>query len=455
MHASQSDRYVVRSEEQALPLNAGAGDFPWILMTLLSLFWYVAKSGRSLDSVTLEEVDQALIQAFEACSDAGDNSTDNASQTSGAPPSENRSASRRSHKPSFASPAKGIKRGRHGDEPPDGKKARIRGKSPSSKGWLCPYYCSDRITYHSCLRYKLLRIIDVRRHILRVHVRKPHCPTCYQGFESDSAREHHIREQSCQPRQPPSESPAKATMDQWESIRQRASYHHLSRQDEDRWFDIWDILFPLRRRPSCPSASHSSRNQFLADSLKDFCAQGRHHDLARQLEHPWCLNPNAAEVVYNIINSYTSYLMQQDGITTLSQEAASSALPPLQSLGFDAPLDGQQSDGMGIASVSQAEFSDFQSQDITTIPWPQSTESWTQFGSTAPLAPGFASSVLQTNREDLTGTRSSLLNYDGLPSVGGQENNTFSDDPTNWVLQGWNQEDDIDKPLQQANFPSN
>lgn len=417
--------------------------------------------GRSLDSVTVDELDQALGPAFDICADVEDNSNkDSSRQTSGTTASGKRPESGHPHarSSSFSPPAKGTKRPRQGDEPPDGKKARQRRKPLSGTGWLCPYYCFDKATYYDCLKYKLLRINDVRTHILRVHVLKPTCPTCHwvSTSKDDSALEQHIQQRACQPRETPPEHLGKTTQDQWDLICQHAKDNDR-RSEEDRWFEIWEILFGLHcRRPSCATASQNWRNQLLGDLVEDSHAQGLHYELARHLPPPWCHDPEAPVIVHTILQQYTR--MHQEGISSLPQEAASSGPPPPQSFEPGEPLHGRSSSSqLGLGGIGQSELRDFQSHSMTTaLDWSQSLGIPFETGPAAPLAPEYTNPMLYTTT---TTTNTPLPNpppghwtHNSLPPVGGQDN-SYSNDSSNWVvLDDWNTGNDTDNTLQSSNY---
>lgn len=146
------------------------------------------------------------------------------------------------------------------NEPPD----RIPKLDPSefSCPFACPFYLHDPYEWCNCLRsYTLNRIVDVRLHLTRVHLLAPQCPLCGQEFQDDqsgSAEDRcneHIEQQTCTPL--PSPPPARhgLTRDQFEAVRAIAG-HRSGRRGADsakeKWFEMWDIIFPGTPRPLSP-----------------------------------------------------------------------------------------------------------------------------------------------------------------------------------------------------------
>ncbi|KAK6839245.1 hypothetical protein PG987_005111 [Apiospora arundinis] len=97
------------------------------------------------------------------------------------------------------------------------------------------------------------RIGDVRQHIDRRHRQPPHCPSCGCTFTARQTREltAHINQRRCT--RIPFQLPG-VTDDQWDMIRARgrAAPHTVNGGDIERWFQIWDVIFPGVGRPSSP-----------------------------------------------------------------------------------------------------------------------------------------------------------------------------------------------------------
>jgi hypothetical protein len=125
--------------------------------------------------------------------------------------------------------------------------------------FACPFYLHNRHEWHQCLRnYTLNRIVDVRLHLLRVHLLAPQCPSCGKEFKGRSAEDRfnaHIQLRNCQSL--PSLPPARhgITGDQLEAMRTKATHRtgpHVQDPAAAKWFEMWDIIFPTIARPASP-----------------------------------------------------------------------------------------------------------------------------------------------------------------------------------------------------------
>ncbi|KAK4460373.1 hypothetical protein QBC42DRAFT_151289, partial [Cladorrhinum samala] len=125
--------------------------------------------------------------------------------------------------------------------------------SPCLHGEMaCPLYMSDPQKYQSC-RTPLHALGDaaaVREHVETVHRRPFYCPACGELFGTASELNRHIRTEQCAVRDlRPGEIEGvhEDIMDQlgcWEAA--------SSQSEEERWYSIWDILFPGVPRPESP-----------------------------------------------------------------------------------------------------------------------------------------------------------------------------------------------------------
>ncbi|KAI0454303.1 hypothetical protein F5B21DRAFT_240005 [Xylaria acuta] len=146
------------------------------------------------------------------------------------------------------------RRGRDGDDqPPQRQNKPQLGLSNARLPFGCPFYFHDKEEHQNCLNYELKRIVDVRQHIYRFHVQPSYCPRCGILFQNDTdytQRDTHERQRICEatgdiPRY------SGATSDQLGSMSYAAT-HRCSSTDEERWYAIWDIMFPRIARPPSP-----------------------------------------------------------------------------------------------------------------------------------------------------------------------------------------------------------
>lgn len=155
------------------------------------------------------------------------------------------------------------KRKRKGDEEDDLPDQKVKlDPGQSSSPFACPFYLHNRHECHNCLRnYTLNRIVDVRLHLLRVHLLAPQCPICGKEFKGDTAAAEdrcntHIQLQNCQRLPFPPPARLGITRDQLEAIQTTAKHRRSGRLVPDpaaeKWFEMWDIIFPRTTRPISP-----------------------------------------------------------------------------------------------------------------------------------------------------------------------------------------------------------
>ncbi|KAK3984306.1 hypothetical protein QBC44DRAFT_253140 [Cladorrhinum sp. PSN332] len=116
----------------------------------------------------------------------------------------------------------------------------------------CPVYASNPQRHWRCasLEQPLETAAAVREHVATAHRRPHYCPACGAIFRSASASNRHIQAQTCPVRVisrdeidgVPEDNMAR--LNRWSPQR--------SQSDEERWYSIWDILFPGIEAPSTP-----------------------------------------------------------------------------------------------------------------------------------------------------------------------------------------------------------
>ncbi|TDZ13632.1 hypothetical protein Cob_v013181 [Colletotrichum orbiculare MAFF 240422] len=119
----------------------------------------------------------------------------------------------------------------------------------SDKKFACPFFKYDRVKHFNCLHFRLLRVKDVKQHILRKH--HFFCGNCKEVFpDSKKCEEHIAMGPVCQTKRRPRRE-ATAARDAL-SERQRRSLSEKpkpSLTETERWFALWDVLFPRRSFP--------------------------------------------------------------------------------------------------------------------------------------------------------------------------------------------------------------
>ncbi|KAK7753145.1 hypothetical protein SLS62_004877 [Diatrype stigma] len=137
------------------------------------------------------------------------------------------------------------KRRQNGGDPPDDQDGkRPPPKSPaaitSDPGNHRPFACPYQV-YHlrsdppRCPTFKQLPAL--RQHINRKHRQPHHCPRCGLTFADSDQCTAHRSQQNCQDRH-------------FSPLPGATQRHFRKRRSEDeRWYEIWDILFPGSERP--------------------------------------------------------------------------------------------------------------------------------------------------------------------------------------------------------------
>ncbi|KAI0549838.1 hypothetical protein F4679DRAFT_544855 [Xylaria curta] len=138
------------------------------------------------------------------------------------------------------------------NQPPQRQKKQQSESSNSRFSFGCPFYFHDKEEHQSCLNYKLKRIGDVRQHIWRFHVQPSHCPRCGIVFPNDinyAQRDTHERQRTCEVTNDVRRCSG-ATSDQLASMNNAAT--HRCSSTEERWYVIFEIMFPNAERPPSP-----------------------------------------------------------------------------------------------------------------------------------------------------------------------------------------------------------
>ncbi|KAK8071492.1 hypothetical protein PG997_011695 [Apiospora hydei] len=166
-----------------------------------------------------------------------------------------------------------------------GNKSQRGGTSIVSAGQgarqlLCPWFFQGR--WGELCSHKCNRVGDVRQHIFRRHRQPLHCPNCGVVCNSEQTYQTHITQRTCIPA---AFDHAGVTPDQWSDIcaRAQAPPHTVNGGEEERWFQIWDILFPGQPRPRSPYTDGSIFTMRVGDIAHRFLDEGRAWDLIYEL----------------------------------------------------------------------------------------------------------------------------------------------------------------------------
>ncbi|KAH7141608.1 hypothetical protein EDB81DRAFT_898808 [Dactylonectria macrodidyma] len=184
----------------------------------------------------------------------------NSSLSSGPGPAESYNCSNIISRGNGNTPPLDKKRPPSGD-PPDGhdpKKSRADSPSSEAKRLACPYFKHDPDKYWQCSAFNPRSVADVRQHLKRSSnhpPQRPHCPRCNMIFDDSSTaptpstvqqqRDAHIRE--CDDLEKGPEVPG-LTQDLIHRIRHTT----LTGSEREKWFALWDMIFPDTSRPRSP-----------------------------------------------------------------------------------------------------------------------------------------------------------------------------------------------------------
>jgi hypothetical protein len=154
------------------------------------------------------------------------------------------------------SSGKGLNGGRDGDEDSDdeGSQQRQPRKLPGRVGerrpgrvLACPFWKLDPSEHRRCLRVTMKDTSRVKQHLTRKHATDYYCERCMAVFPDSATHQTHIQAaQSCRPG---SHNFTNITHQQQRQL-SRKSKPGLS--EMERWFGIWDIVFPGQPRPTSP-----------------------------------------------------------------------------------------------------------------------------------------------------------------------------------------------------------
>lgn len=204
----------------------------------------------------------------------------------------------------------GSKRKRDSD-PPQPSKSISRKKA--TRSFACPFYLYDRIRHSDCLNIRLKRLSDVRQHLLeRAHYQVVHCPVCGVTFRGSIAearrrRDAHIQDATCVPSSSPPNYPG-ITEDQERRIREIARNTRTNQFNQvQRWFEIWDFLFPGEERPDSPFLDDLPDIQRVIDWRNVIFGNNLWREL---LNEPWTTTMHPEEQRSGMLNFIESFIAQ-------------------------------------------------------------------------------------------------------------------------------------------------
>jgi hypothetical protein len=143
------------------------------------------------------------------------------------------------------------------DDDEDGPNKRRRGSttttddSETGARFACPFYKHDPDRYRSrrtCPGPGWPTVHRMKEHLYRSHSQPIFCPICYETFKSDKEQSNHVRLQQCQ-RSLPQQIEGIDRETVW-TLRKRTTALRL---EEDKWRDVYQVLFPDVPEADTPS----------------------------------------------------------------------------------------------------------------------------------------------------------------------------------------------------------
>lgn len=195
--------------------------------------------------------------------------------------------------------------------------SRSSTKRQSTRTFACPFYLRDRLRHSDCLNIRLTRLSDVRQHLLeRAHNQVVHCPACGITFTGRTAvargrRDVHVQAATCEPSPSPFEYPG-ITEDEEQRIREIARNTRTTQYTEvQRWYMIWDFLFPGAQRPDSPFLTDVPDIQRVVDWTDAIFDSDLWQALPNQ---PWTPTMRREEQRSGMSNFIHSFIAQARGL---------------------------------------------------------------------------------------------------------------------------------------------
>lgn len=116
----------------------------------------------------------------------------------------------------------------------------------ASKVFACPFWKKDPLRYSRCYKLELKEVKRVKQHLYRTHKKPIRCPRCQDIFANRASCDSH-QEVDCA-RQPKILDEG-INEDQSAELSNRGS---ASLTQEQRWFVVWQIVFPGVPEPASP-----------------------------------------------------------------------------------------------------------------------------------------------------------------------------------------------------------
>ncbi|KAK1752679.1 hypothetical protein QBC47DRAFT_432306 [Echria macrotheca] len=201
---------------------------------------------------------------------------------------------------------------------PPPKKPRRSQDLPPRKVLACPYWKLDPTKYRKCLKLESFWEVNrVKQHLTRKHLEPEiFCDMCKKPFHDEAAKVRHLQEDR-----------VTCVYEPWAerliTRRQQGELHKKSKADteRDKWFDVWDILFPGIPRPSSPFI-----DERVSDDFRLFREYAGHRGRAVLLEQLRAAGFNPPSASSPPQDDSMQEFLSQDALETYRLEAVERAL---------------------------------------------------------------------------------------------------------------------------------
>ncbi|KAL0932111.1 uncharacterized protein CTRU02_213064 [Colletotrichum truncatum] len=129
---------------------------------------------------------------------------------------------------------------------------------PEDLLWACHYYKRWPWKHFGCLHQPQKAPRYVKTHLLRKHLQPIHCTICHEAFGTHAEMNAHIVAMSCSRAMGPSPYCDAISNDQRDQLKTLQS---AGESEVEKWYKIWDILFPGVQRPPSPYMTGDSSQQ--------------------------------------------------------------------------------------------------------------------------------------------------------------------------------------------------
>ncbi|KAK4222885.1 hypothetical protein QBC38DRAFT_518214 [Podospora fimiseda] len=232
---------------------------------------------------------------------------------------------------------------------------KIGFKSPDRLKLACHFWKFDPTQHRSCFMRKLDNISRLKQHLTRAHYKSCYCQRCFLCFENEETLRNHVEGPICNLREHGFRG-RYMTNGQQEQVNRRSNTKHT---ETEKWYAIWDILFPEQDKPLSPYI-----DPLLSEDLSRFIDHARLNGprlIADQVQQRGSTNsieddPRTMEqLIAHGLNYLIDRWLTNTQATTSERDTTPEAFNNLNSHGGTSELEETRPE---VAETPQVEFSD-------------------------------------------------------------------------------------------------